>query len=856
MRIDFSTCASPVSSHLVGSFFRFASLHQPRTSMVTVLARCCLAFIIPVLFVRSLAAADAPVPALSSTPAAETRPAELPPAGRVVTSWDYDWRFSKVGEHDFTTATTGSFNDSTWRTVRVPHDWSTEESYRPEYASGNGFAAGGIAWYRKHFKLDSSAQSRVAIVEFDGVYANSEVWLNSHYVGGRPYGYSSFALDLTRYLNPPGKENVLAVRVDHSRLSDSRFYTGSGIYRHVRFVMADQLHVAHWGVFVSTSSVAANAATLRLETAVLNSSPDHRAFDLQSDILDDTGHVVASAKSSSAADSRVTSTIEQTASLTAPRLWSIESPTLYTLRTRVLEGATVRDETLTPFGVRTFAFDPDHGFALNGKPIKLKGVCLHHDAGSVGAAVPVGVWERRLRALQEIGVNAIRTSHNPPAPELLDLCDRLGFLVQDEALDEFTPTKNKWVTSWSEGEPSRFGAGEFFAEWATRDVADMVRRDRNHPSVFQWSIGNEVDTPNDPFSDPVLGKNYRPSNPPATDLVTLGQPLVAAVKANDTTRPVTAALASLLMSEAVGFPGILDVVGYNYQEGNYAADHAKYPNRVIYGSENGHAYSAWAAVRDNDYISAQFLWTGIDYLGEARKWPSRANTAGLLDLCGFKKPMAWFRQSLWSAQPMVYLCVPVPAIARRSDGVESWNWAAGSSVKVACYTNCGEVELTLNGRTLGVKQQADAVDGVLTWEVSYEPGALKAVARTNGRNVSAFTLQTAGEARRIELVPDVTALRADGEAVAHLALQITDEHGIRVPDAAQPVTLEMTGPGELLGFGNGDSNNTDNARDATHPAFRGRGLAIIRSTETAGQITIRATAPGLEPAVVNLQTQR
>jgi beta-galactosidase len=385
--------------------------------MIAALIRRLLPLIVPILLASPLAAVASAAPSSSTW--------------RVVTSWDHDWRFSKVDQHDFTTATTASFDDSAWRTVRAPHDWSTEEPYRPEYASGNGFAVGGIAWYRKHFKLDPAAQGRVVAVEFDGIYANSEVWLNGQFVGGRPYGYSSFALELTRYLNPPGADNVIAVRVDHSRLSDSRFYTGSGIYRRVRLVMTDPLHLAHWGVFVSTPSVTAGAATLRIETAVQNSSGDRRAFTLQSDLLDDTGRVVATANTSGAADPRATTRLEQTATLASPRLWSLESPTLYTLRTRVLDGTTVRDETLTPFGVRTFAFDPDHGFTLNGQPMKLKGVCLHHDGGSVGAAVPAGIWERRLRTLKEIGVNAIRTSHNPPAPELLDLCDRLGNLVKE-----------------------------------------------------------------------------------------------------------------------------------------------------------------------------------------------------------------------------------------------------------------------------------------------------------------------------------------------------------------------------------------------------------------------------------------
>jgi beta-galactosidase len=813
--------------------------------MTSVLIRRLQPFVVSILLASPLSGSDA----------ASAGPSSLS-ASRIVTPWDHDWRFSMTGEHDFTTAATDSFDDSVWRVVRAPHDWSTEEPYRSDYASGNGFAAGGIAWYRKHFKLDPAVQGRIVTVEFDGIYANSEIWLNSQFVGGRPFGYSSFALDLTRYLNPPGVDNVIAVRVDHSRLADSRFYTGSGIYRHVRLVVTDPLHVAHWGVVVSTPSATAAVATICIGTTVQNSSGDRRAFTVQSDILNDAGRVVASAAASGAAGPRAAATFEQTATLASPRLWSIESPSLYTLRTRVLDGTTVRDETLTSFGVRTFAFDPDHGFTLNGKSMKLKGVCLHHDGGSVGSAVPAGIWERRLRALKEIGANAIRTSHNPPAPELLDLCDRLGFLVMDEGLDEFAPTKNKWVTGWNLGVPSRFGAGEFFAEWGARDVADMVRRDRNHPSIIQWSIGNEVDTPNDPYSDPVLGRDYRPGNPPATDLVVNAKPLIAAVKANDTTRPVTMALASPLLANAVGLPELLDIVGYNYREGDYAAHHAKYPQRVIYGSENGHDYSAWAAVRDNEYMSAQFLWTGVDYLGEAARWPSRGNTAGLLDLCGFKKPIGWFRQSLWSDKPMVYLCVPVPAIAHRGDALESWNWAAGSTVNVACYTNCAEVELTLNGRSLGVKPQSAAVDGVLTWEVPYAPGILKAIARTNGRELSTFTLRTAGAPARIVLTTDASILRANGEDIAHLEFAIVDANGILVPNAAQMVALEIAGPVELLGFGNADETNTDSSRDATHPAFRGRALAIVRTTDAAGAITIKATAPGLKPASVQLHSQR
>jgi len=773
---------------------------------------------------------------------------------RIVDDWDAGWRFAK-GE--FASAMSPGFDDSGWRSLSVPHDWSTEEPFRADYGSGNGFAAGGIGWYRRNFSADPAWQGRAVTVEFDGVYANAEVWLNGQFVGGRPYGYSSFALDLTPFLKLGAADNLLAVRVDHSRFADSRWYTGSGIYRNVRVVVTDALHIAHWGTYVTTPSANAETATVQIETSVQNGSDGTRRFAVHSEILDADGQVVATAPDATgSANAGAAMTTVQTVVLPHPRLWSTDAPALYTLRNRLVDGGTVRDETETPFGVRTLRFDPDKGFALNGTPMKLKGVCLHHDAGPLGAAVPAAVWERRLRALKEIGVNAIRTSHNPPAPEFLDLCDRLGFLVKDEAFDEFTPTKKKWAAGWNQGQPSRFGYGEFFMEWSVRDMQDMVRRDRNHPCVILWSIGNEIDYPNDPFSHPVLGKDYQPANPRAENLVTLAQPLIAAAHALDRTRPVTAALACIPMSDAVGLGEKLDAVGYNYQESLYAADHRKLPRRFIFGSENSHDYRAWLAVRDNAYVGGQFLWTGIDYLGEADVWPHRASGFGLLDLCGFKKPLGWFRQSLWSDRPMVYLCVPTAPEHRQFAAGEHWNWTAGTTVAVACYTNCGEVELTLNGKSLGVKPASAAVEGVLNWQVPFEPGVLKAVGRSEGREIASFALETAGAASRIELVPDAPSLRADGNGVCQVEFRVVDSRGILVPDAAQTVAFEVNGPAELLAAGNADLSSPESCRDSTHAVFRGRGLAFLRNSSVAGDITIKATAPGLEPAVLVINSRK
>lgn len=752
-----------------------------------------------------------------------------------------------------------AFDDSRWRTVNLPHDWSIEGPFGPEYASGSGYAPGGIGWYRKGFRLDPAAKRRIVQIEFDGVYDHSEVWINGHFVGGRPFGYASFDCDLTPHLKFGAEENVIAVRVDHSRFADSRWYTGSGIYRHVRLRIADRLRIAHWGTRVTTPKVKRDSSVIQIETTLENDVGAVSKFSLQSEVLAPDGRVAGSSVAPGTLENSATRVVTQKITIERPQLWSPDTPRLYTLRNRLVAGSTVVDETTTPFGIRTLKFDPERGFLLNGTPVKLKGVCIHHDAGCLGAAVPEKVLERRLRLLKDLGANAVRTSHNPPAPELLDLCDRLGILVKDEAFDEFTPAKNKWVTGRNDGLPSRFGYAEDFEEWSVRDVQDMVRRDRNHPSVIMWSIGNEIDFANDPFAHPVLGNQYRPGNPPAANLVKHARPLIDAVKTLDSTRPVTAALATVAMSDAVGFGALLDIVGYNYQESRYPSDHAKYPKRFIFGSETGHQYRDWAIVRDNDYVAGQFLWTGIDYLGEANRWPNRGSAAGLLDLCGFKKPLAWFRQSLWSDRPMVYLAASGSmgdsGRRGRTRGFESWNWPSNSTVTVRCYTTCPEVQLTLNDRLIGTRRLADAVEGVLSWNVPYVPGMLKAVGRKDGNAVSEFVLKTAGAAKRVELLPDVTTLAADARDICHVEFRVVDAQGVLVPDAANELTFHLDGPAEILGIGNGDLNSPESYKDTTHKVYFGRGLAILQSGKATGNITLKVTSPGLEPAVLSLNSQ-
>ena len=781
--------------------------------------------------------------------------------GRRVVDIDDGWRFSKG---DFATAMAPGFDDAAWRPVDVPHDWSSEGPFSAEFASGNGYAPGGVGWYRRHFRLEAAEADQIVAVEFDGVYDHAEVWVNGHFVGGRPYGYSSFECVLTPVVRFGG-DNVLAVRVDHSRFADSRWYTGSGIYRHARLRVTDRVHIAHWGTYVTTPAVTSEAATVRVETSIENEAGQAQPFSLETALVAPGGQAVARVTTSGTLPGATNQSVVQQIQFSKPQRWSPGSPALYTLQSRLSRGNVLVDETATPFGIRTLQFDAEKGFALNGTAMKLKGVCLHHEAGCLGAAVPDKVLERRLRLLQELGVNAIRTSHNPPAPELLELCDRLGLLVMDEAFDEFTPAKNKWVSGRNNGLPSRFGYAELFDQWSVRDISDMVRRDRNHPCIVLWSIGNEVDYRNDPFTDPVLGDEYRPGNPPAQQLVTCARPLIAAVKALDATRPVTAALATVAMADAVGLASLLDVVGYNYQESRYAEDHRKYPRRFIYGSENSSALNAWQAVRENDYVGGQFLWTGIDYLGEANRWPNRGSSAGLLDLCGFKKPAAWFRQSLWSDQPMVYLFA-APAgdgMGRRFGGgglgrvagEESWNWPSNTMVTVRGCTTCPEVVLSLNDQPIATNHLADAPQGLITWRIPFAPGVLKAAGRRAGKTECEFALRTAGLAQRLELLPEAAPWRADGRDICHLEFRVTDAHGVRVPEATPEVTFTVDGPAKLLGVENGDLNSPATGKDGVRNAHHGRGLALLQSTRQPSRVRVTARAKGLPEAVVEIETE-
>ena len=792
----------------------------------------------------SLALLAAALPVWSAAPVRERR------------NFDDGWKFH-LG--DAAGSEQPAADDSAWRRLNLPHDWSIEGPYSASNASGTGFLPGGVGWYRKTFQLDEALRGRRVFLAFDGVYRDSDVWINGHLLGHRPYGYSSFEYELTPYLNFGAAANVVAVRVDHSAAADSRFYTGSGIYRHVWLTVTAPVHAVHRETYVYTPMIGDSQALVSIETAVVNQSAAESPVKLITSIEDPAGHEVAAVSTDDRLAAGAGRAFTQQTAVAKPRLWSLDAPNLYTAVTRVFVGGALADEARTPFGIRTIRFDPNHGFFLNGQPLKLKGVCLHHDLGGLGAAFSEAALERRLKALKELGVNAIRCSHNPMAPEEYDLCDRLGLLVMDEAFDEWTAGKHKWIEGWNAGTPGTRGYHEVFEEWSDRDISDMVLRDRNHPSIVLWSIGNEIEYPGDPFGHPMGRDGLKPEMLNGIDLVATARRLIADVKRLDGTRPVTEALADTRASNATGLASLLDVAGYNYLEQYYAADHKTYPNRVLLGSENSHSLDAWRAVAANEYVAGQFLWTGIDYLGESERYPNRGSGAGLLDLCGFRKPLAYLREALWSARPMVYVAAREagPAAAspnRPAPVVEHWNWAgdARKSIPVEVYTNCAAAELFLNGRSLGEKPVADRLNPVLHWDVPNEPGVLRAIGKRGGKEAARFELVTAGAPHHLVLTPDKATLVAGGQDLASVAIQVVDAQGRRVYGAGAEVEVQVSGPGELAALDTGDLRDITPVQANHRKTYQGRALAMVRSGAEAGKVTVRASAPGLVAAEVAL----
>lgn len=763
-----------------------------------------------------------------------------------------NWQFH-LGDID----TTGLLrkDTATWRAVQIPHDWSIEGPFSESWASGTGFAPGGIGWYRKMFKLTPKADQQIFLY-FDGVSENSEVWINGHFLGKRPSGVISFQYELSPYLKSNG-DNELLVKVDHSEFADSRFYTGSGIYRNVYLVTTNRIHIAPWGVAFTTPSVGANSADARVSVSILNTLASRAAITVRCTLTDNTKKVVGTDSKQLTALSGDTADTNFQFTVRNPQLWSVDNPNLYQLAVTVSQGGKTVDEWKEKVGIRSIRFDPNDGFFLNGQNIKIKGVCLHDDAGVLGVAVPKEVWERRLKVMKAAGANAIRMAHDPHADYFYDLCDKMGFLVMDENFDEWEGAKNKWIKGWNKGKPGKDGSHEYFDQWGVRDISDMVCRDRNHPSIIMWSIGNEIDYPGDPYIDP--DKKPSPDHPSAARLGEISKELVAAVKLYDQSRPVTAALAGVEMSNKTTLPGNLDIVGYNYQEFRYEKDHKDYPERIIFGSENSKKLDAWKAVEKNKFIAGQFIWTGIDHLGEAHDWPEHASKNGMVDMAGFPKAEFYFRQSLWLDTPMIQIGTTDIPDAKNPDpypkqGQPDWNYNAGDRKRVNCFTNCPEAELFLNGTSLGKKKLSDFENRVISWDVNYAPGTLTVKGYTaDGRTIS-HTLKTAGAAYAIDAKADASSLN-EARQVTNVVIGIVDRNGLPVFNADNRLTVTVKGPGRLLGLENGAIDDMEPHGSDSKNVLHGKLVAYVEWTGKSGPVKISIQSGGLKPKVIVIQTK-
>ncbi len=787
-------------------------------------------------------------------------------------NFDNGWKFH-LG--DLKQAETPAFADKDWRSVDLPHDWSIEGPYSTGNASGTGFLPGGIGWYRKSFTLPAAMNGRKVSIRFDGVYRDSDVWINGKPLGHRPYGYSTFEYDLTPYLRFGAPANLVAVRVDRTNVADSRWYPGTGIYRHVWLNVTGPVHIGRWGAYITTPVANETEALISIETPVVNETRAEAVAAVVTKILDAKGQEVGSAKEEQKIAAGKERGFVQQIAAPKPALWSPDQPHLYTAISQISIGGAVVDEARTTFGIRSFYFSPDKGLVLNGQPTKMKGVCIHHDLGGLGAAFFAEALERRLKSFKEIGVNAIRTSHNPMAPEFYDLCDRMGFLVMDEAFDEWIVGKRKWAQGRNNGAVARYGYNVAFEEWGVRDTQDMVLRDRNHPSIIMWSIGNEIDYPTDPFVHPrgrvdssIPKDPNQPPLPSANLMPPIERELIAAVKRLDATRPVTMALADINASNATGVANLLDVVGYNYLEQWYDRDHKAYPMRVIYGSENSNGLQQWRTVAENAYVGGQFLWTGMDYLGEAGRFPTHGSSAGLLDIQGFWKRTAYLRQALWSDKPMVYAAAWAtgdettiananPRAMGRNQAVERWGWTgdARKNIPVEAYSNCESVEVFLNGRSVGEKKIADRLSPSVIFAVPNEAGVVEVVGKNGGSAVARFQLKTIGKAEKIVLNPDLKTIKNDGRQVSTVEVYVVDKDGNRVPDANPAITFELTGSGRLMAVDNSDLTDNTPVHASQKKAYQGRAVAVVRSGAAAGKLTLRATSPDLaaDEAVITVE---
>lgn len=751
------------------------------------------------------------------------------------------------------------FNDKTWRLLNLPHDWSIEGRFDSTHPAGNagGALPGGTGWYRKTFYLGQVTAENNIRIEFDGVYRDAEVWINGHYLGKWPYGYTSFDDDLTPYIHTGAKKNVIAVKVDNSRQPNSRWYTGSGIYRDTRLVITKKTAFERWGTFVYTTRAADGQMVFHATSSVLNLTSRKPSVKVTCTLFDPSGKQVAALSGTPEAKA---GNFRFKTVLKDPALWSVTTPQLYKAVFKIFDRAQPTDQWETTFGVRYFAFDAQKGFSLNGIPLKIKGVCMHHDLGALGAAFNRPAARRQLRIMKEMGANAVRTAHNPPDPQLLDLCDEMGFLVMDESFDMWAKKKNKY-DYYSD-----------FPEWHRRDLEHMIKRDRNHPSVFMWSIGNEIREQFDSTG------------------ITLTRELVAIVKALDTTRPVTCALSENRPDKNFIYQSkALDVVGLNYHIEAYEDFPKNYPGEKFIATENvsglatrGHydgpadslrfwpasskfksvengnpdytvsAYDnvaaywgstheqTWRIIKKHDYLSGLFVWSGFDFLGEPvpYPYPARSSYYGIVDLAGFPKDVYYMYQSEWTNKPVLHIA-------------PHWNWKAGQMVDVKVYySQADEAELFLNGRSLGAKQKSDTAFHVL-WRVPFEPGTLKVVSRKNGRTVLERTVRTAGAPAQIALEIEHPVLQLDKDDRAFVTIRILDRNGNLVPDAQNEVQVTSTAIAKVVAMDNGYQADLQPFQTNQRRVYNGLGLAILKGG-AKGTTVVTVTSPGLKPAKIQI----
>jgi beta-galactosidase len=783
-------------------------------------------------------------------------------AQRIQALFDSAWKFFKGDVPD---GERQNVKDADWRTVELPHDWSIEDlpdqsdsvigpfTTKSVGGTSTGYVVGGTAWYRKHFKLNNVTDKKVFIY-FDGVYMNSDVWINEQHLGNHPYGYTPFYFDLSPYLRKNGDENILVVRVRNEG-KNSRWYSGSGIYRHVWLTVTNPLHVAQWGVHITTPIISEKLALVNVKTTIINEG-NYYSVKLVTRILNAKNKTVAVLETPVVLNSR-NNEMSQDITISRPSLWSLESPHLYQAFTDIMVGNKLLDRVVTTFGIRSFELSAEKGFLLNGKSVELRGGCMHHDNGPLGAAAIDRAEERRVELLKTYGFNAVRTSHNPPSQQFLDACDRVGIIVIDEAFDHWQRAKN----------PQDYHL-YFDASWK-KDIDAMVFRDRNHPSIIFWSIGNEI--------------NERADAPG----LALTKELIAEVKRLDSTRPVTEAICHFWDhpgykwdTTAAAF-ALLDVGGYNYQWKEYEPDHKKYPKRIMMGTESvpKEAFDNWKLVEKYPYIIGDFVWTAMDYLGETGIGHTKLDSAhsyqlqtfpwfnawcGDIDLTGGRKPQLYYRDVVWRTSPM-HMLVHVPVPAGHKEAVSYWGWPdevpayhfpglEGKPLQVNVYTRYPGVRLELNGK--GIEQKSVSPETLTaTFDIIYQPGTLRAIAIKNGKAVDSVLLRTAGKPAQIRLVADRSRIKASRNDLAYVTAEILDVNGQLVPDALIPLRFAITGKGEIAATANASPNHMQSFQKPERRTYRGKCLVIVKPKGRAGKIILKALGDGLTAGEVVIETK-